>query len=208
MADLFSPDEIALITGQYGQGLGVQTPQGWGPQPAGSTDAAASTDGDGAAAAPAAPAATPWGGLGSLLGGGGGRGPGMSQGMIGLGLGLLAGNPFDRYSAALKGYQAGASQDEARWAQQQNEAYRQQALAQQAALQQQHMALQRELAYKPQVHFAEEEDPATGYKRARAFLTYPQTGKIQEIPLDTGERLANQGSAGATLYNPITQENM
>src|SRR5215475_5420770 len=110
MADLFSPDEIALITGNYGRGLGVQTPQGWGPQSA-SPDAAGigMSDGGDQAPAPAAPPTSPWGGLGSMLGGGAARGPGMSQGMIGLGLGLLAGNPFDRYGAALKGYQAGAS---------------------------------------------------------------------------------------------------
>src|SRR5262245_54946063 len=118
---------------QYMAGLGgTPTPQGWGPQPAVSPDAAGMTDGGAPAPAPAAPPASPWGGLGSLLGGGGGRGPGMSQGMIGLGLGLLAGKPWDRYSAALKGYQEGAGQDEARYAQQQQNAYRQQALAQQA----------------------------------------------------------------------------
>src|SRR5215475_13430030 len=83
---------------QYTQGLGgTPAPSGWGPQPATSPDAAASTDGDGAPAAPAAVPASPWAGLGSMFGGGGRGGPGMSQGMIGLGLGLLAGNPFDKW---------------------------------------------------------------------------------------------------------------
>src|SRR5262245_30943823 len=140
MADLFSPDEIALITGNYGQGAGLGgAPQGWGPQPAVS-------DGDGAPAAPAPAPASPWAGLGSIFGGGGGAqsSPGMSQGMIGLGLGLLAGNPFDRYSAALKGYQAGASQDEARFAQAQNEAFRRAQLAETSRQHREMLALKEE----------------------------------------------------------------
>src|SRR5215510_14639717 len=64
---------------------------------------------------PVPPAAPPTG-----LGGGG-----VNQSLIGLGLGLLGGTPFNRYGPALQGYMAGARSDIAARQAQALNAYRQ-----------------------------------------------------------------------------------
>jgi len=72
--------------------------------------------------------------LGQPYGGGGGlTGLLGSQRMIGLGMGLLAGNQFDRWGPAMKGYQVGASEDLKAQQLERDRALRQQQLAMQRA---------------------------------------------------------------------------
>src|SRR5215475_16044095 len=109
----------------------------------------------------------PSSGLGSwlsLFGGGqpaapqAGTAPGWQQAAAGLGLGLLSGNPFNKWGAALEGYQRGAAADVARQQMTNQYSYQQQALKQTADLARERMGLERELAYKPQVQFRQNEE--------------------------------------------------
>jgi len=132
MADLFSPDEIAMLTGQQGAGMGLGgDPQGWQQQQGIPPDVLASdqsgnqtqpiqpstTPAPTPAPAPAPPSPT------TGLGGGG-----PWQSLAGLGLGMLAGNPFNKWGAAMQGYQRGAAADQAAAAQAETARYHQQQL--------------------------------------------------------------------------------
>src|SRR5262245_43880538 len=176
------------FSGLAGQGLGVTAvPNDWSPdsawapaQPAQVTvnrapEGAGDTGVGGAAPAPAlqAPPAPPPSGLGSLFSamwpapaaaapaGVPGAAPGWQQGAIGLGLGLLRSNPFNRFGSALEGYQRGAAADVARQQLVNQYGYQQQQLGIQGAqlgLQRERLGLERELAYKPQVQFRQNEE--------------------------------------------------
>src|SRR5215475_9447405 len=100
----------------------------------------------------------PSSGLGSwlsLFGGGqpaapqAGTAPGWQQAAAGLGLGLLSGNPFNKWGAALEGYQRGAAADVTRQQMANQYAYQQQQLAQRAQLQREEMKLRRDIANMP-----------------------------------------------------------
>src|SRR5262245_31988352 len=128
MPDLFTPGEISTMFG-LGSGGAMMGPDYYTGTPAGSAPAPA-------------PMAPPTGPTQSDLDGsainlpaqaGLGGAPGYTQSMIGLGLGLLAGTPFNRYGAAMTGYQQGAQADLARATEARQAAYQQQSLAQQRA---------------------------------------------------------------------------
>jgi hypothetical protein len=156
------------------------------------------------AQAPAAttqPAASGLAGLFGLFGGGGlggggvtttagtpGAAPGINQSMIGLGLGMLGGNVFNKWGPALRGYQTGAAADLARQQQVNQYGYQQQSLA----LQREHMGLQRELAYRPQIHYQTYEDP-DGIVRTHAFMFDPRSRTSREMSLGDADKFSNQG---------------
>jgi hypothetical protein len=112
--------------------------------------------------------------------------------MIGLGLGMLGGNIFNKWGPALRGYQTGAAADLARQQQVNTYGYQQQSLAQTAQLQREHMALQRELANKPQIHYQAYEDP-DGIVRTHAFMFEPGSRTSRELSLGDADKLSNQG---------------
>jgi len=116
--------------------------------------------------------------------------------MAGLGLGLLAGNPFNRYGAALQGYQRGAAADLARQGQVNQYAYQQAELG----IQRQRLAQERELAYRPQVQFRLNED--TGEWDALQYDPLKQT--VRSLPISQADKLAEQEGVNATYLNPIT----
>ena len=198
------PDELGIG--------GEAAPIGLGPAPTpGNADPQAAY----AYQPPAAPAPPPspqgqgggLGGLFSMCGGGSGLGggqaadatkPGWQQGVIGLGLGLLAGNPFNKWGAALQGYQRGAAADVTRAQQAENVRYH----GQELEMRRQALALQRELAYKPQFHFGEYEDPATGLRTPYAVQIDQRTGRATPLSLGVADRLAAQSGGGVTLTDP------
>ena len=176
---------------------------------------------------PAAPAPPPppqgqgtgLGGVFSMLGGGGGGGqgttqPGMSQGMIGLGLGMLAGNPFNKWGAALQGYQRGAAADVARAQQAEAAKYHQQELAVPRAQMAQTLQMHREelqrqrdlmqqqytIAMKPQMHFVEQYDPEKGYVVTHAFRHNPANGELTPVDIDAADKARTEGGGGATVH--------
>jgi hypothetical protein len=160
-----------------------------------------------------------FGGLGSLFGGGTtatpaarpGSAPGMNQSMIGLGLGMLGGNIFNKWGPALRGYQTGAAADLARQQQVNTYGYQQQELglrraqmAQTAELQRQQMQLQRDIAFKPQVQFRQNED--TGEWEALQYD--PIKGTVKNVPIAQADKIAEQQGVNATYYDPIKQQNL
>jgi hypothetical protein len=174
------------------------------------------------AAATTQPAASGLAGLFGLFGGGLGGGgvtttagtpgaaPGMSQSMIGLGLGMLGGNPFNKWGPALRGYQTGAAADLARQQQVNTYGYQQQELglrraqmAQTAQLQREQMGLQRDIAFRPQVSFHQNEE--TG--EWEALQHDPAKGTARIIPIEQADKLADQAGVNATWFSPITGKN-
>ena len=212
-------DPDLMMSSVAGMG-GEAAPIGLGPAPTpGNADPqAAYAQAPAPTPPPVAPPQSQAGGLGSLFGlfGAGGQGaapaadatrPGWQQGAIGLGLGMLAGNPFDRWGPALKGYQAGAAQDVARAQQAETAKYHQQSLAQTAELQRQHMALQRELAYRPQLHFGMYENEY-GLQTPYAVMVNPRTGGSQPVDIGVADKLSGHPGMGPiTLQNPLDPNN-
>lgn len=218
-------DWYSNIGGTYGLG-NAGMPADWAPEPAQVTvNPAAPNAAPGAADAyarqgggpppPAAPPPPPTSGLGSwfgLLGGGGaapaapqaGTAPGWQQGAVGLGLGLLSGNPFNKWGKALEGYQRGAAADVARQQLANTYGYQQQSLAQTAQLQREHMQLQRELAYKPQVQFRQNEE--TGEWEALQYD--PRSGSVKNVPIEQAGKIAGQQGVPSTWEHPLTKQQM
>jgi hypothetical protein len=130
--------------------------------------------------------------------------PGWQQGAVGLGLGLLSGNPFNKWGRALEGYQRGAAADVARQQLANTYGYQQQSLAQTARLQREHMALQRELAYKPQVTFRQNEE--TGDWEALQYD--PKSGEVKSVPIEQANKIAGQEGVAKTFRHPLTGQNM
>jgi hypothetical protein len=152
------------------------------------------------------------------LGGGGvtttagtpGAAPGMNQSMIGLGLGMLGGNIFNKWGPALRGYQTGAAADLARQQQVNTYGYQQQELglrrdqmAQTERLERERLGLQRELAYKPQVQFRQNEE--TGEWEALQYD--PLKGTVKNVPIAQADKIGQQEGVNATWYSPITGKN-
>ena len=160
-----------------------------------------------------------FGGSGGLGGGGvtttagtPGAAPSINQSMVGLGLGMLSGNPFNKWGAAMRGYQTGAAADLARQQQVNQYGYQQQELAlrraqmaQTAELQRQQMQLSRDIAFKPQVQFHLNED--TGDWDAFQYDPVKQT--MRKMPIAAADKMAAQEGvdttavvAGQTLQCP------
>jgi len=156
---------------------------------------------------PPPPAPTGLGSWFSLLGGGQpaapqpGTAPGWQQAAAGLGLGLLSGNPFNKWGAALEGYQRGAAADVARQQMTNQYSYQQQALKQTADLARERMGLERELAYKPQVQFRQNEEGEW-----EALQYDPKTGKVGNLPFEQADKIADQGAVVKTYRHPLTNE--
>jgi len=153
------------------------------------------------------------GGLGSWFGSGGtgqaapagqpGAAPGWQQGAIGLGLGLLSGNPFNKWGGALRGYQTGAAADLARQQQVNQYNYQQQQLGVQRGhlgIAQQELALRRELAYKPQVQFRQNEE--TGEWDALQYD--PKTQTVRSLPMGQADKIAGQEGVHSTYRDPLS----
>ena len=174
-----------------------------------------------APAAAAQPTTNGLAGLFGLFGGGGGLGgggvtttagtpgaaPGINQSMIGLGLGMLSGNPFNKWGAAMRGYQTGAAADLARQQQVNTYGYQQQELAlrraqmaQTADLQRKQMELQRDIAFKPQMQFRQNEE--TGDWEALQYD--PIKGTVKNIPIAQADKLAGQPGVSSTYRSPIS----
>src|SRR5215472_2063436 len=232
MADGDIQDYYAGLTGGL-QGLGgTPVPQDWAPPatpitvnpqaPPDVGNAYALDPGSNAVAGAAGPAVASGNGgtiggilsgLGSWFGGGGsgqaapagqpGAAPGWQQGAIGLGLGLLSGNPFNKWGPALSGYQRGAAADLARQQQVNQYNYQQQQLGIQRGhlgLESQRLALTRELAYKPQVQFRQNEE--TGEWEALQYDPLKQT--VRNIPIGQADKIAGQEGVASTYRNWIT----
>jgi|SRR5215472_12515713 len=225
MADGDIQDYYAGLTGGL-QGLGgTPVPSDWAPQPTPITvnpqappdvgDAYAMDPGTNAVAGAAGPAVASGqgstiggilSGLGSWMGGGGsgqaapagqpGAAPGWQQGAIGLGLGMLAGNPFNKWGPALSGYQRGAAADLARQQQINQYNYQQQGLG----IQRDRLALARELAYKPQVQFRQNEE--TGEWEALQYDPLKQT--VRSLPIGQADKIAAQEGVASTYRDPLS----
>src|SRR5262245_3779822 len=152
-------------------------------------------------------------GLGGYGGDQGGGFGGISNSLIGLGMGLLSPyNPWagtNAWTNALQGYQSGAALDQRARAQQQQAAMEMARLklAQQQAGREPEAIRQlramgidptseraRELLYpgttiKPQVKWVEDEDPETGYKRTTPYLVNPD-GTVKPLSLQNAQQLS------------------
>jgi hypothetical protein len=132
-----------------------------------------------------------------------------------LGLGLLSGNPFNKWGNAMRGYQTGAAQDLTRQGQvnqygyqQQELAVRREQMAQALSIHREEMQRQRdlmrqqyEIAMKPQAHFVEQWDPVEQRRVTKGYLHYPATGEIRPMKLDEGGGTPAP-AGGATVHTP------
>ena len=134
------------------------------------------------------------------LGGGAGGGLGANT-LLQLGLGLLGTNRIHPWQGVSEAAARGAAADEAirnsALAEQQARelnAYRKQELGLRGA----QLSLQRDIAFKPQVHFGVLEN-VQGYQEPWSAIFDPRTGVSRRVPLDVGEKMAGQPGVGSTI---------
>jgi hypothetical protein len=76
-------------------------------------------------------------------------------------------------------------------------------MAQTAQLQREQMGLQRELAYKPQVQFRQNEE--TGEWEALQYD--PKSGSVKNVPIAQADKIAQQEGVNSTYFSPVTGRN-